>query len=148
MNPEQLIAFCFILFGIGGFLYSLYIALKSYGAKKWKLSKAFINKSLIEEDCDGDGCSYKAKVNYTYNYNGKLYKSDKVAFGDFSNSSKYLARKVVKQYIEGFPNRVYVNPKRPKESVLLVGVKGLHILHILFFSIFIFMGLLFFISKG
>jgi hypothetical protein len=140
MEFEKLIAFGFILFGLGGVLYSLLMMLKSVGAKKWILSKAHINNALIDEDCDEDGCTYEAKVNFSYNYKSINYNSDKVAFGYFSNSFEFLAKRLIKHYIPGYPTKVYVNPRRPQQAVLIVGIKGFHLFNIIFFSVFNLLG--------
>jgi hypothetical protein len=141
VSIEKIAGLVLFIVGIGGVLDSLYLMLKSWGAKKWKLTHAIINRSTIEEDCDEDGCSYVAKINYSYDYNGKHYKSDRIAFGYDVKSLKMIAKRMVQKYNPNLPSMVYVNPKSPKESVLLVGIKGFHFVGIVLSSIFIAAGI-------
>lgn len=79
--------------------------------------------------------SYKTEATYRYEYAGRLYQGDKVAFGmgsdnignfqkdSFSEISRYRAKKPATAEADGDhgeqkPFRCYVNPHKPSEAVL------------------------------
>ncbi len=94
----------FISVGLAGFTYSGYIIIKSFIAYTWTPTKA-------TTEVKGDAW-------YTYNYKGKRYNGNNIAFGyapsnfDDEFTDRYHSAKTI---------MVYVNPKKPDESVAIPG---------------------------
>lgn len=114
------------IFGIILLLHFLYLHITSSKTKNWKHVKGKILISNIDninytgEDAD---LSYKAKVKYQYNLNGKNYLSKKIFYGDYIRSNmSYRAKKVIKKYGKDEIVTVYYNPDNPEESVLETGI--------------------------
>jgi len=134
---EILILFLFLIAGIGGIIYSLFTMFLSIRAKKWKKTPADILSSHVDVSCDDEGdYNYKAKIRYSYSYRGHRYCSTKIAFGYVGNTIEYFANRVAYKFFPDSPTTAYLNPKHPKISVLLVGIKYFHFFNLIFFIVF------------
>lgn len=125
-------------FGVFLLLHFFYLMITSTKTKKWIPVKGKILISnmdciaYIGEDAD---VSYKAKIEYQYDVNGKSYLSKKVFYGDYVGANMpYRAKKVIKKYGKDGIVTVYYNPDNPKKSVLETGI-NLVIYKILFTSL-------------
>ena len=136
-----------IFIGIG-----IVIALFSYSAYKtsvesnsWPTIDGVIITSQIEQQTStsGEGANKKTtvksvpKIAYQYQVGGQLYKNTKISF----LSSSGNASRIVDQYPEGKTVRVYYNPDKPKQAVLVPGGPGLNVVPYFFAVVFILMGL-------
>jgi uncharacterized protein DUF3592 len=126
----------FLMIGYGAIAYNLLCILRSLGARKWKKIRGKITTSNILEDCDSDGCTYEAIIRYSYDIKGKNYVSDKIAFGYFANSFKFLARSLTRRFRFGSTPIIYVSPKKPSLSVLVTGIRPFHLFNLAFFIVF------------
>lgn len=132
---DPLIKFIFVLVGTGGWLYSLLVILQSRSALKWKKVTGTINYHGIEEKYDIDGSSYEVEIEYSYSYRGKKYNGKRVAIGLIGGSLKSIANSVYKMVTKESPTvKVFINPRNPKMSTLLVGFHKFHIINIVFFT--------------
>ncbi|NNF98209.1 MAG: DUF3137 domain-containing protein [Desulfobacteraceae bacterium] len=137
-----------ILFtGIG-----IVIALSGYSAYKtgvesrtWPTVDGVIIKSEIEEQTSttGEGANKKtevksyAKIAYEYRIDGQKFESKKISFSQTSGNAK----QVVDRYRKGTSVRVYYNPDKPKQAVLVAGNSGLNVVPFIFAGVFVLFGI-------
>lgn len=127
------------------------IALSSYSTQKtraqssaWPTVDGSIIRSEIEqyssatgEDSDEETTVREhAKVAYQYKVDGKEYKSSRISF----SSSSGNAGQVVSQYPKGKIVRVYYNPDKPKQAVLVPGGAGTNYVPYFFSGVLILLG--------
>lgn len=58
------------------------------------------------------------RVSYTYDVDGKEFKSTRIGFGNYSRRSADAGRKVAERYPKGADVSVHYNPAKPSEAVL------------------------------
>jgi energy-coupling factor transporter transmembrane protein EcfT len=147
MNPGvEKLAGAIIFTGIG-----ILIALFSYSAyktsaesKDWPTVEGVIVKSEIEQQTStsGEGTNKKTTVNsypkiaYRYQVDGQDHKCTKISF--FSASGN--ANQVVSRYPKGKTIRVYYNPAKPQQAVLVPGGSGFPLVSFYFAGAFILIG--------
>lgn len=134
---EFLIKISFLVIGIGGILHAFYSLLMTRAAESWIPVSGRITSHGIEEKRDSDGdYMYKAKVEYLYEYRGRKYKGKRIAFGFGSWNIKWLVQKSYREAISRAPAiTVYIDPKNPKISSALSGVRNFHLANITFFTV-------------
>ncbi|MBN1546207.1 MAG: DUF3137 domain-containing protein [Syntrophaceae bacterium] len=128
------------------------IALSAYSAyktrvqsKTWPTVEGNIIRSEIEQyaGAGGEGTNAEttvqeyAKIAYQYLVDGRQYESDKISF---SSSSKN-AGQLVSRYPKGKTVRVYYNPDKPKQAVLVPGSAGINYAPYFFSGMFILLGM-------
>jgi len=86
-------------------------------AGNWNKISATVISGTIREHDGEDGSSYSADILYSYEFDGKEYKSNHYSFMDFSGSYKG-AKKTLADYPPGKKFLCYVNPKNPGDSVI------------------------------
>jgi len=117
-----IIYFCFIFLTLGLLIISGILSNKKNKnvRKNWVKVKGKLCKAEIVEENSEDSIQYKISVLYEFEWKGILLKGDNVGFG-YQNS---LERKTIENYIEKLKSsdslEVYVNPKFPQESTLLL----------------------------
>lgn len=74
-------------------------------------------------DSDG-GTTYGARVVYDYEVAGRRYQSERVRFGQGSDSSGHWAHATLKAFPPGATPPVYYDPADPARAVLQTGVAG------------------------
>ncbi len=134
---ETLIKFACVVIGVGGILYSSYSVLMTQVAKSWVPVSGNITSHGVDETRDSDGdYMYKAKVEYEYEYRGRKYKGNRIAFGFGSWNIKWLVYGAYKEAVARAPVIIVcVNPKNPKISSALSGVRNFHLANITFFTL-------------
>ena len=147
MSPSmEKLAGIIVFTGIG-----IVIALFSYSAyktsvesKDWPTVDGVIIKSEIEQQTStsGEGSNKKTTVKslpqivYQYQISGLPYECTKISF----SSSSGNASKIVSQYPKGKTVRVYYNPAKPKQAVLVPGNTSLNFVPFIFAGVFILLG--------
>lgn len=134
---EWLIKFVLAAVGIGGVVYSLYAILLTQAAKSWLPVPGTITSHSIDVERDSDGdYMYEAKVCYTYEYRGRSYKGKRIAFGFSSWNVKSFVQNAYIDSVARVPSvTIHVNPKNPKISTILCGIRSFHIANAVFFSV-------------
>ncbi len=134
---EFLIKVVFIAIGIGGIIYSFYSALMTRAALSWIPVSGSITSHGIDETRDSDGdYMYEAKVEYIYEYRGRKYSGKRIAFGFGSWNIKWFVQGAYIEVVSRAPYiTVYVNPKSPKISCALSGIRSFHLANIIFFTV-------------
>jgi hypothetical protein len=101
-------------------------------ARHWPVTKGTIATSGLEqfrsarEDNRRGRIMFKAKISYTYSFNGVDYIGTVASLGgEVSSTSDGAVQRWVKRYRDGQTVDVYVNPANPSESVLEPRAKGI-----------------------
>ena len=147
MSPAmEKLAGSIIFTGIG-----IIIALFSYSAyktsvesKNWPTVDGVIITSQTEQQTStsGEGANKKTtvksvpKIVYQYQVGGQPYDSTKISFSSPSGN----ADRIVARYPKGKAVRVYYNPDKPKQAVLVPGDAGLNFVPYIFAGVFILLG--------
>ena len=87
----------------------------------WTPVSGTMTESGIDEDSDGDGTTYSAKLQYRYHWHGINYIGGRIAPLEMWSSVRWTAESFVRKYPRGREVTVYVNPRNPGESVLEPG---------------------------
>lgn len=134
---ESIVTFIFVAVGIGAALYSIRSCLITRSAKTWMQVSGKIISHGIDESRDVDGdYTYEATVEYTYEYRGRRLGGSRIAFGFGSWNIKWLVQGVYRDAVARAPAvTVFVNPKNPKQSCFICGIRSFHIANIVFFSL-------------
>lgn len=105
----------------GALVQSVYLEGKSLGFRE---VPGKVLASKMEVDHGGDSTSYQAKVTYEYNFRGELHESSRLTASKINSSSQAEARELVRQFAPGKNCRVFVNPEKPADAVLIKGFTG------------------------
>ncbi len=127
-NPLVLYIVGLALAAGGSCLYLFYIKPNMATAKQsksWPSVKGKVLDVDIDRTGSGDDVSYKIHATYTYNVNGKDYRSDRLVIGPTtSHNSRFTARSVAKEkgLVTGNSVTVYFDPDNPRYATLTTGV--------------------------
>jgi hypothetical protein len=114
-------------------------------SKDWPTVDGVITQSEIEHQTStsGEGSDKKTtvksypKIAYQYRIDGQPYESTTVSFSSSSNNAK----QIVAQYPKGKTVRVYYNPDKPRQAVLVPGNSGVNFVPYIFAIVFILLGM-------
>ncbi len=107
-------------FGILGFgVHSMHMAKK---AEHWPTVPGQITSSDFVVSSDDDGTSYRTKLSYTYNANGRDYTNKKIAFGYAGSSSQKFHRDIYDALPVNSQVAVRYDPANPERAVLSFGI--------------------------
>ena len=87
----------------------------------------------------GKGKTYTAQVRYSYQVGGAPYGSDRIQFGS-SGTDQKVANATVADHPVGKRVKVYYNPGKPAQAVLVPGVTGKWLTFVLWFCAVMFIG--------
>lgn len=133
---EKFLIIIFFVIAYGGLIKSILNISASIAAKKWLRIRVKINRSEVEAEYDVDCDSFVTKVNYSYQYKGHNYTSNKIAYGYRSHHFERIALAYSAKFSQDSIANAYVNPKYPQRSVLIAGLKYFHLLQFSFWVIF------------
>lgn len=89
---------------------------------KWSYVTGDVIKSRLTKDYGGDGAdTYNIRIKYSYKVNNKLYTSKKVSYKFLVMTGESEARKLYKSLINDKKVKVFYNPKKPRQSVIIQG---------------------------
>ena len=118
---------CLLIFGIPFFLFGaigLYFVgirpiSQTLDARQWVETPAEVVKSEVQSRRDSDGgTTYRAHIEYSYEWEGRTYQSDRHRFSKVWTSPARGPRQTVQQYPVGHQFTAYVNPQNPEEAVI------------------------------
>jgi len=92
--------------------------LESRSSGNWVETKCTIVSSKIDINRDGDGTTYRPLIEFTYNYDGLDYQSDKFDFTSL-NRSHSRCRQIVNDHAVGTRMGCFVDPSDPDKAVLV-----------------------------
>ena len=135
MRPGMIIVIplCSILIIVGSWilLKGFTMCVKAHHSKGWDVVSCKIEQSGIDEKKDSDGDSmFEAKIGYHYIYAGEQYSGDKIFFGYSASSEEEDSSQLIAVFPEGREVEAYINPKNPKEAVLIPGIKRMALIRI------------------
>jgi hypothetical protein len=84
----------------------------------WVEVPCTVISSEVGSHSDSDGTTYSIDITFTYEYEGKTYRSDDYNFMGGSSSGRSGKEKVVRRYPPGSEQACFVNPDDPSEAVL------------------------------
>ena len=114
----------FIIVGSWILVKGLAMCLKAHHSKTWDVVSCTIERSSIDEERDSEGdLLFEAKIGYHYVYRGEQFSGDKIYFGYSGSSEKEDSSLLVSAFPKGQEFRAYINPKNPKDAVLIPGIK-------------------------
>ena len=131
---DPIILLIFYLIAYGGLIKTLFDLYVNGLAKNWPQVEVTILNSDIEElQQSNESSSYVVNVHYSYQYKGHNYRSTRIAFGYWSNQLLKAALVLLRKFETGKTVKAYINPKKPRISVLIAGVRYFHLLNTGFF---------------
>lgn len=119
-------------FGAVAALIALAIQRHARQARHWPVTRGTVATSGLERfrsaatDTSRGQIRFKARISYTYSFNGVNYTGTVASLGgEVSSTSDRAVQRWVKRYRDGQAVDVYVNPANPSESVLEPRAKGI-----------------------
>jgi len=121
----------FMIVGSWILLKGLTMCLKAHHSKAWDVVSCKIERSSIDEKKDSDGDSmFEANIGYQYMYGGEHYSGDRIYFGYAASSEQEDSSQLIAAFPEEREVKAYINPKNPKEAVLIPGIKRFALIRI------------------
>ena len=123
----------------------IFAFLRGEQSKKWRRHKGIVVDIKVEvkkyhdtdDDFIGDEEHYSMPfVRYEYQYSGKKYKSKREPLNDTWSSDIGDSSSAVVGINPGSEIIIFINPKKPKQSVLKKGYRGRHLKEL--FALFLF----------
>lgn len=113
----------FFLVGFSVFIYGLSMFYTWHQAANWPRVPAKIHSAKIEKHSDSDGdTTYSIKGSYSYSYQGKDYKGDRIEIESGSSSAYGEKKRMLNQMKKAMKNKssidAMVNPQNPGDSIL------------------------------
>jgi hypothetical protein len=122
-----------VVFGVAllvGSPFMAYSVLRGFSnaskSNSWHETTVTIVKSEVVPESDGDG--FKPSVEYTFEHEGKTYKSSRIAFRGLGGPTRGLAEGRTEKYAVGSQHKGYFDPANPDEAVLEKGTSWFHYL--------------------
>ncbi|MFB2836586.1 DUF3592 domain-containing protein [Floridanema evergladense] len=132
---ELFLLLIFFAVEFGLLWYGFRAAKKSIEASNWPSVVGTITKMSLRENSDGDGTTYKVKVEYLYSVMDQTYTSSRLAFGyDWYSNNRRKHQNIFNklEYVQSV--KVRYNPQAPAISTLSFGIhKSIRLM--LFFAI-------------
>ena len=109
----------FLLIGLATF-YSMGFrpALQLLQSEKWQKTPCLVISSSVGSHDNDDGTTYSIDILYSYDINGKEYRSNTYSFIGGSSSGYRGKQEIVNKYPPGTNTVCYVSPENPADSVL------------------------------
>jgi len=89
--------------------------------RRWERVTGKILSSKMDVQFDGRGKFFFPVIEYEYQYKDQVFKSSRRCAGNYSSGRRRFAENVIARYPTGSTATVFVNPRRPKTSVLEYG---------------------------
>ncbi len=120
------------------FLYEIYQIVKGRASDSWRAHTAKVTDVRIDTRINDGVEESKPSIKYHYSYMGSSYRGSKIKYGDLWSSKYGNATTVLSGIVKGSDVTIYVNPKRPNQSVLYRGYQGSIVWFICFMAVFFF----------
>ncbi len=111
-------SFFFLIGSAALYAFSLRPALKILSAKSWPAVPCVVISSEVKYHSGSHGGTYSVNTFYTYEINGREFKSNTYDFAGGSSSGYEGKQAVVARYPRGKETVCYVNPDDPTDAVL------------------------------
>ena len=122
-QPKPAVTGCFFLFFLltGGAVGYFLLFQPLHGiiqARNWTPTPCEVLASSVQSHSGSESTTYSVNIFYTYEFNGRAYKSNRYKFMAGSSSGYDGKAAVVRRYPAGTRTVCYVNPRDPVEAVL------------------------------
>jgi hypothetical protein len=87
-------------------------------ARSWTLTPCTVISSRVQSHGGNDGTTYRVDILYTYEFNGRAYRSNRYHFMGGSTSGYKGKADIVHRHPTGSKVTCYVNPRNPGDTVL------------------------------
>jgi len=114
--------FCLLVGGAAFYLGFFLPAYKVQCAKAWPAVPCVVISSEVKSDGSGKGTTYTINIFYSYEFEGRVLKSNSYGFMGGSSTDYYGKQAVVARNPPGTRTVCYVNPDEPTEAVLVRGI--------------------------
>ncbi|MBS0528067.1 MAG: DUF3592 domain-containing protein [Proteobacteria bacterium] len=133
----------FSAFGVVVALFALMMQWQASVAKAWPVVPGKVTMSDVDAFRGASnvgepraGMMYRARLTYSYEYNGIPYIGHDVSLGGkLTSSSQWLAKHTAAKYREGTSVKVYVNPQKAEQAVLNPRVGGAWLLWLIVIAV-------------
>lgn len=113
----------------------------AYESKNWPKTSGTITRSEVDSWMKDGKSQYDARINYSYEVDGKKYNSTKVfSSGSYSGGNVTKAKELVDEFPAGKTVEVFYDPEIPDSAALKPGVSGNDILMAAFPLLFLILG--------
>jgi hypothetical protein len=113
--------FFFIFFAAGvGVSFPLIITplYKHLHSEDWVRAPAVVESSRVKSHSSDDGTTYSVDILFSYQVNGRTFKSNNYDFSSGSSSGYSSKKQIVEMYPAGMRFKCFVNPDDPTEAVI------------------------------
>lgn len=138
MDLGLLVKYLFGALMVGVLVYEVFQIVIGRASEKWKRHPAKVIDVTIDTRVDEGAQESRPTIKYQYRYRGERYKGSKVKYGDLWSANYGEASEMVSGVVKGSKITVFVNPRRPNQSVLHRGYKGNPVWLLVFFSVFLY----------
>lgn len=91
-------------------------------SRNWPETSGTILRTFVSVQTDSEGAKgYTPSIEYEYIVEGSRHKGTRLQYGQVGSWSREHAERTIAAYAAGTSVRVFVNPRNPKDSVLLSG---------------------------
>ncbi len=127
-----IVATVFFLIGvIATPLWTIPTVSNAVASKSWPQVPCQILSSRVERHSDSDGTTYSVDIVYSYQIDGREYKSDRYDLLGGSSSGRSSKQRIVDQYPKGSQAVCFVSPDDPTQAVLSPGFKPIYLISFL-----------------
>ena len=97
----------------------------AYESKTWPVTSGTITQSVVDSWMKDGKSQYDARINYSYEVEGKKYNSTKInTSGSYSGSNMTRAKELVEEFPAAKTVDVFYDPEVPDSAALKTGVSG------------------------
>lgn len=114
----------------------------AYESKSWPKTSFTIIRSEVDSWMKDGKSQYEARINYSYEVDGKKYNSTKISTsGSYSGSNIAKAKEIVEKFPAGKTVDIFYDPEVPDSATLKTGVSSNDIIMAVFPLLFLIIGL-------
>jgi hypothetical protein len=140
-----ILIFCLVI-SFGAFWYGVKLIKLYLRVKKWERIKATIlQKSVVKrKQAAASRAGYKPDIDYTYTYNSKIYKGNKIFLVELINGERGFLQHAAEKWLKKIEPEVeiYVDPHNPEQAVMFCEGINLYIFVLVMGLTSLFIGLL------
>ena len=118
--------------------YAFRNAIKGHASREWQQSECVVRRSFVQVTVDqSNSRSMSPSLEYEYQFNGETLKGTRIRYGQIGTGSRTAAEKVLLPYPVGARVPLFVNPDKPQECTLVVGMSWGNVFNLVAGLIFI-----------
>jgi len=125
MQPVRTVALM-IAFLIGALIVVVFTPrfLKSFTVRHWKKVRGRVTETWISRSqTDASNSVYMPQIRYSYSYADREYRGERIGVAQgLASDYRSEAQELIAKYAPGTEVEVYVNPKKPSDAQLEMGV--------------------------